>query len=90
MNQLLSIVFVIDDDHSVRRALRRLIRSVGLQFELFGSAFEFLEREHPDTPSCMILDIRLPGMRGLGLQRRLAEAKIHIPILFIPATGISR
>jgi FixJ family two-component response regulator len=87
MNQLLSIVFVIDDDDSVRRALQRLIRSVGLRVELFGSAREFLERDRPNIPSCMILDIRLPGMSGLDFQRRLAEAKIHIPIIFITGHG---
>jgi hypothetical protein len=58
MNQLLSVVFVIEDDHSVRRALRRLLHSVGLQFELFGSAHEFLEMEHPDIPKCGILVCR--------------------------------
>ena len=87
MNEPLSIVFVIDDDDSVRRALQRLIRSVGLRVELFGSAHEFLERKRPDIPSCMILDIRLPGMSGLDFQRRLAEAKIHIPIIFITGHG---
>jgi FixJ family two-component response regulator len=87
MNQPRSIVFVIDDDDSVRRALQRLIRSVGLRVELFGSAHEFLERDRPNIPSCMILDIRLPGMSGLDFQRRLAEAKIHIPIIFITGHG---
>jgi FixJ family two-component response regulator len=87
MNRPPSIVFVIDDDDSVRRALQRLIRSVGLQVELFGSAHEFLQRPRPDVPSCMILDVRLPGMSGLDFQRRLAEAKIHIPIVFITGHG---
>ncbi|MGA9388971.1 MAG: response regulator [Candidatus Sulfotelmatobacter sp.] len=87
MNEPLSIVFVIDDDGSVRRALQRLIRSVGLRVELFGSAHEFLERDRPNIPTCMILDIRLPGMSGRDFHRRLAEAKIHIPIIFITGHG---
>jgi RNA polymerase sigma factor (sigma-70 family) len=81
------IVFVIDDDPSVRRAIRRLIGSVGLQVELFGSAQEFLHSQRPDGPSCLVLDIRLPGISGLDFQRGLAEANIHIPIIFITAHG---
>ncbi len=81
------VVFVIDDDPSVRRAIRRLIGSVGLQVELFGSAKEFLRGERLDAPSCLVLDIRLPGISGLDFQRGLAEANIHIPIIFITAHG---
>ena len=81
------IVFVIDDDPSVRRAIRRLIGSVGLQVELFGSAKEFLHSRRPDAPSCLVLDIRLPGISGLDFQRELAAANIHIPIIFITAHG---
>lgn len=87
MDQPPSIVFVIDDDDSVRRSLRRLIHSVGLQVELFGSAQEFLQRPRPDVPSCMILDVRLPGISGLDFQCRLAEANIHIPIIFTTGHG---
>src|ERR1700693_1978049 len=80
-----SIVFVVDDDPSVRRAIKRLVESVGLQVELFGSAQEFLRAERPNVPSCLVLDIRLPGMSGLDFQRELADANIHIPIIFITA-----
>lgn len=82
-----STVFVIDDDPSVRRAIRRLIGSVGLQVELFGSAKEFLRSKRLDAPSCLVLDIRLPGISGLDFQRELALAKVHIPIIFITAHG---
>jgi RNA polymerase sigma factor (sigma-70 family) len=82
-----SIVFVIDDDASVRDALRSLIRSVGLEVELFGSAQEFLKRKPSETPSCLILDIRLPGISGLDFQRRLAATGVHTPIVFITGHG---
>ncbi len=82
-----SLVFVVDDDASLREALKSLIRSVGLQVELFGSAQEFLQRKRPDVPSCLVLDIRLPGTSGLDFQRRLAEAGISIPIIFITGHG---
>jgi FixJ family two-component response regulator len=82
-----SIVFVVDDDASLREALSRLIRSVGLQVELFASAQEFLQRKQSDVPGCLILDVRLPGISGLEFQRKLAEAKILIPIIFITGHG---
>jgi FixJ family two-component response regulator len=82
-----SIVFVIDDDPSVRRAIKRLVGSVGLQVELFGSVQEFLASKLPNVPSCLVLDIRLPGISGLDFQRQLAEANTHIPIIFITAHG---
>jgi RNA polymerase sigma factor (sigma-70 family) len=81
------IVFVIDDDASVRDALRSLIRSVGLAVELFGSAQEFLQRKLPETTSCLVLDVRLPGIGGLDFQRRLAAANVNIPIIFITGHG---
>jgi FixJ family two-component response regulator len=81
------VVFVVDDDPSVRRAIKRLVESVGLRVELFGSAQEFLASERPDSPNCLVLDIRLPGMSGLDFQRELAETGIHIPIIFITAHG---
>jgi RNA polymerase sigma factor (sigma-70 family) len=87
MNEPECVVFVIDDDPSVRRAIRRLIESVGLHVELFGSAQEFMANELPEVPSCLVLDIRLPGISGLDFQRQLAKAKIQIPIVFITAHG---
>jgi FixJ family two-component response regulator len=82
-----SIVFVVDDDDSLREALKRLIRSVGLHVELFASAEEFLLRKQPDAPTCLILDIRLRGISGLDFQRKLAEANIPIPIIFVTGHG---
>jgi len=87
MTEAGSVVFVVDDDPSVRRAIKRLVKSVGLQVELFGSAQEFLRSERPNAPSCLVLDIRLPGISGLDLQRELPAANIHIPIIFITAHG---
>jgi len=87
MTEAPPIVFVVDDDPSVRRAIKRLIESVGLQVEVFGSAPEFLQGRRPDAPSCLVLDIRLPGISGLDFQRQLAECDIRIPIIFITAHG---
>jgi FixJ family two-component response regulator len=87
MSESESIVFVVDDDPSVRSAIKRLIGSMGLQVELFGSAQEFLASKLPKVPSCLVLDIRLPGISGLNLQRQLAEANIQIPTIFITAHG---
>jgi FixJ family two-component response regulator len=80
-------VFVVDDDSSMRDALRNLFRSVGLNVETFGVAQEFLSREKSKGPGCLVLDIRLPGLSGLDLQRQLADANIQIPIVFITAHG---
>jgi FixJ family two-component response regulator len=82
-----SIVFVVDDDPSVRRAIKRLVESEGLLVELFGSAQEFLQSRRPDAISCLVLDIRLPGITGLDFQRQLSEAGIRIPIIFITGHG---
>jgi FixJ family two-component response regulator len=87
MTEATPIVYVVDDEPSVRRALKRLIGSVGYQVELFGSAQEFLAASRPDVPSCLVLDIRLPGISGLDFQRQLPEANIHIPIIFITGHG---
>ena len=82
-----NLVFVVEDDPSMRNALNNLLRSVGLEAQLFSSAKEFLQSGRPDVPSCVILDVRLPGISGLDLQRELAAANVHIPIIFITAHG---
>jgi FixJ family two-component response regulator len=87
MKPLESCVFVVEDDPSMRNALKNLLRSVGLETQLFASAQEFLDADRPDLPSCLILDVRLPGLSGLDLQRELSAANIHIPIIFITAHG---
>jgi FixJ family two-component response regulator len=81
------IVFVIDDDASVREALRGLFRSVGLRVEVFGSASEFLQSKIPDVAGCLILDIRLPRVSGLEFQADLVKAGILIPIIFMTGHG---
>jgi len=81
------IVFVVDDDPAVRRVIKLLLESVGLRVELFGSAEEFRRSERPNTASCLVLDIRLPGISGLDFQRELAETRVQIPIIFITAHG---
>ena len=87
MTQVQPVVIVIDDDPAIRKAIDRLLRSVGLRVEMFESAREFLQSERPDAPSCIVLDIRLPGQSGLNLQRDLAAAAIQTPIIFITAHG---
>jgi FixJ family two-component response regulator len=82
-----SIVFVVDDDESMRRALSNLLQSVGLQVEVFGSAPELMRRSLPDVASCLVLDVRLPGLSGLDFQSELAKANIHIPIVFMTGHG---
>jgi FixJ family two-component response regulator len=81
------IVFVIDDDESMRRALTNLFQSVGLRVEVFGSAPELLQSSLPDAASCLVLDVRLPGLSGLDFQTELAKANIHIPIIFTTGHG---
>ena len=78
-------VFVIDDDEDVRASIQRLLKTVGLYGEVFASAQGFLQRKMPEGPSCLILDIRLPGMSGLEVQRKLVAAGVGIPIIFITA-----
>jgi len=82
-----AMVFVIDDDESIRESLKSLIRSVGLSVRTFASADEFLNSERPDVPACLILDVRMPGLSGLDLQRDLSETNIHLPIIFITGHG---
>ena len=82
-----SIVFIIDDDLSMRRALTNLFQSVGLEVEAFGSASELLRNKLPEVASCLVLDIRLPGLSGLDLQTELAKANVRIPIIFITGHG---
>jgi FixJ family two-component response regulator len=81
------IVFVVDNDPAVRRVIKRLLESVGLRVELFASAEEFRRSERPNTPSCLVLDIRLPGISGLDFQRELVASNVPIPIIFITAHG---
>jgi FixJ family two-component response regulator len=81
------IVFVIDDDESMRRALTNLFQSVGLRVEAFGSAPELLQSKLPDVASCLVLDIRLPGLSGLDFQLELTKANIHIPVVFMTGHG---
>jgi FixJ family two-component response regulator len=80
-------VFVIDDDARMRAATERLLKSVGLNVESFAAPKDFLTRELPPGPSCLILDVRLPGMSGLDVQRKLTEAGVHIPVIFITGHG---
>jgi FixJ family two-component response regulator len=80
-------VFVIDDDELVRAAIQGMLKSVGLHAETFESAQDFLRSERPDCPSCLVLDVRLPGINGLDLQRELAEAGVRIPIIFVTGHG---
>jgi FixJ family two-component response regulator len=80
-------VFVVDDDDLVRAAIQGMLKSVGLRSETFGTAQEFLGSKRPDGPSCLVLDVRLPGVSGLDFQRELADAGIRIPIIFITGHG---
>ena len=81
------IVFVIDDDALIRDGIQSLIRSIGLRAQTFGSAPEFMQAKRPDAPACLILDVRMPGLSGLELQRQLSDAEIQIPIIFITGHG---
>jgi RNA polymerase sigma factor (sigma-70 family) len=82
-----AIVFVVDDDPSVRRSLKRLIRSAGFTVESFASAQGFLGRPRPDIPGCLVLDIHMPGVSGLDLQDELAAAEVNLPVIFLTGYG---
>jgi FixJ family two-component response regulator len=81
------MVFVIDDDAGVRAAIQGLLKSVGLRSECFETAQEFLSNNRTDRPSCLVLDVRLPGINGLDFQKELADAGVHIPVIFITGHG---
>ena len=87
MTEADAIVFVVDDDEPVRQSLKNLIGSVGLQVKVFASAQEFLRSKLTDVPGCLVLDVRLPGLSGLDLQKRMVEANMEIPIIFITGHG---
>jgi FixJ family two-component response regulator len=87
MTETEAMVFVVDDEPEVRISTARLLQSADLRVETFGSAQEFLNRRPQDTPGCLVLDVRLPGLSGLDLQRALLEADIQIPIVFITGHG---
>ena len=87
MTESEAIVYVIDDDAQTREALKNLMRSVGLHVEVFASAQDFLRSKRPDIPGCLVLDVRLRGLSGLDLQKRMTEAKIEVPIIFITGYG---
>src|SRR3982074_2070783 len=80
-------VFVVDDDELVRAAIQGMLKSVGLRAETFESAQDFLRSKRPDGPSCLVLDVRLPGINGLDFQRELTEVGVRIPIIFITGHG---
>jgi FixJ family two-component response regulator len=87
MDESQAIVFVVDDDQSVREALDSLFRSTGLKVQAFASAQEFLQSEKPERASCLVLDVRMPGLSGLDLQREMADSEISMPIIFITGHG---
>jgi FixJ family two-component response regulator len=87
MKEANPIVFVIDDDALIRDGIQSLIKSVGLRVETFASARDFMLAKRPDAPACLVLDVRMPGLNGLDLQRELSAADVHIPIIFITGHG---
>jgi len=90
MNNVRALIYVVDDDVSVRNGLDNLLRSAGFTVQTFSSAQEFLASARSDVPSCLLLDVQLPGLSGLDLQQELAKSGIEIPIIFITGQGIYR
>lgn len=87
MNEDRGVVYIVDDDPSIRRSLATLLRSVGHEVQLLSSAQEFMHAQRPDAPSCLVLDVRLPGMSGLTFQDELAKAGVGLPVIFITGYG---
>ena len=87
MKRVDQVVFIIDDDASMRTAIKRLVEAMGFNAETFSSAREFLESKLPDVTSCLVLDVRLPGVSGLVLQQEMAERRVNIPIIFVTGYG---
>src|SRR5437899_7554224 len=87
MTEAEPIVFIVDDDLSVRRSTERLIRAAGFKVQTFTSAREFLKNPRPQGPACLVLDVRMPGLSGMDLQRELVQSGMNIPIVFITAHG---
>ena len=87
MSQDRAVVFVVDDDASMRRSLETLLRSVGHEVRVFPSADEFMRAQRPDAPGCLVLDVRLPGMSGLAFQQELARAGVALPVIFVTGHG---
>ena len=87
MTEMAGVVFVVDDDASMRESLKNLTRSVGLRVEAFASAQEFLRAKRSDEPGCLVLDVRMPGLSGLDLQKRMAETGTDLPIIFLTGHG---
>lgn len=90
MSGVKPVIYIVDDDKSVRRALKRLMTSAGFEAETFGSAEEFLSSGHQDKPGCLVLDVRMAGMSGIELQKHLATSGSKVPIIFISAHEDSR
>ncbi|WP_460096111.1 response regulator transcription factor [Pseudomonas sp. S3_C01] len=86
-DQVDSMIYIVDDDHSVRASLQDLLASVGLASMAFGSAREFIDAQRPDVPACLILDVRMPGLNGLDFQQEMARLNILVPVVFITAHG---